>query len=69
MFIFSPGVCVSFINSTHYVGLVFLTTTSGQAYLKMSLAQFRPRRNPLMALEKQQDVWNCSPTEGGSEGE
>lgn len=42
-------------------------TTGGQANPRMSLAKFLPERNLLMALEVQQDIWNCSPTEGVSE--
>lgn len=63
MFIFSLGFCVSFI--TLCVGLS--VTTGGQANPRMSLAKFLPERNLLMALEVEEDIWNCSPTEDVSE--
>lgn len=50
--------------TTLCVGLLLLTPTSGQTYLKMSLAWFIPKRNPLTVWEMQQDIWNWSATEG-----
>lgn len=47
------------------IGLGLVITTAGQADMEVS----PPRRNLLMALEVQRDIWNCSPAEGGSEGE
>lgn len=53
---------------TLHVGLVLSVTTCGQANLRMWPAKLMPKRNLLMALEVQQDIWNCSPPEGVSEG-
>lgn len=65
MVIFSLGFCLSLLRFC--VGFVLSVTTGGQANLRMSLAKFMPKRNLVMALEVQQDIWNCSPTEGVSE--
>lgn len=67
MFIFSLGFCVSFITDTLCWPRPF-SNYMWPIHMRISLAQFVPKRNLLMALEVQQDIWNCSPTEGVSEG-